>query len=151
MTVFDAGSGLRQHPRSNRRTNSELVSHLQWAWVDSWAGRRLKLGQAPMAETQAGSKRARGRSKSKFLAAHLSVLRCCFSSQRMPGSSCSAALSRRSSRRPLLRYGSAIPLRSEAALELDVVGREPQRPYRRQTSSMQRQAQVTGVRGVCVR
>ena len=32
-----------------------------------------------------------------------------------------------------------------------VVGREPQRSYRRQTSSTQRQAQVTGVRGVCVR
>ena len=29
-------------------------------------------------------------------------------------------------------------------LELDVVGREPQRSYRQQTSSMQRQAQVTG-------
>jgi len=60
-------------------------------------------------------------------------------------------LSRRSSRRPLLRYGPAILLRGETVLELDVVGREPQRSYTRQTSSMQRQAQVTGVRGVCVR
>jgi len=37
-----------------------------------------------------------------------------------------AALSRRSSCRPLLRYGPAISLREEAGLELDVAGREPQ-------------------------
>ena len=29
MTVFEAGSGLRQHPRSRQRTNNEMVSFLQ--------------------------------------------------------------------------------------------------------------------------
>ena len=76
------------------------------------------------------------------------VLRCCSVSANA-GKLLFRCLSRRPSRRPLLRYGPAIPLRRAAVLELDVVGREPQRSYRRQTSSMQRQAQVTGVRGVC--
>ena len=29
MTVCEAGSGLRQHPRSRQRTNNEMVSFLQ--------------------------------------------------------------------------------------------------------------------------
>ena len=121
----------------------------------------VRSGTPPMAETQAASehrstgnsKRSRGRSKSGFGCQVLFSGAISVQSQRMPESSgLFRCLSKHSSRRPLLRYGLAISLREEAVLELDVVGREPQRSYRRQTSSTQRQAQITGVRGrVCVR
>ena len=95
--------GLRRHPRPSRRTNNEMVSHSQPGWVVCWAGRPRKLQKdrhaAPIREDGLegidGNSKTSSRTKqvSKFsLAAHLSVLRCCsVQSQRMPGSSCSAA------------------------------------------------------------
>ena len=162
-TVFEAGPGLEAasstQPADKQRDGITFAAGL--GRLLGWEASEVTEGQARGTHQR---RRPRGHrrqqqneladeasSRTKFGCPPFSspVLFCSVSAN--AGKLLFRCLSRRSSRRPLLRYGAAIPLRRAAVLELDVVGREPQRPYRRQTSSMQRQAQVTGVRGVCVR
>ena len=156
MTVSEAGSAIEA-------ASVEAVGGQQRAWyhfrsgLGSTAGGRGVLSPARHA-TKAPSGRAAEAKPTPKLSGTRLMGQLLFRSPVLFSSVSANAgkllfrcLSRRSSRRPLLRHGPAIPLRREAVLELDVVGRKPQRSYRRRTSSMQRQAQVTGVRGVCVR
>ena len=135
--------------RACRRTTTSLISLL------GWPGSEVRSGTQPMAPYKASRRsqllQAFGRPADETQINYFLVLRCCsVQSQRMPEAPVPLPVKTLIAPPPL-RYGPAIPLRREAVLELDVVGREPQRSYRRQTSSTQRQAQVTGVRGVCVR
>ena len=98
-TVLRLAQGLRRHPRPSRRTNNEMVSHSQWGWVVCWAGRPRKLPKdrhaAPIRED--GLEVIDGNSKTSSRTKQVKVWLPTFQfsgavqSQRMPGSSCSAA------------------------------------------------------------
>ena len=157
-TVFEAGPGLEAasstQPADKQRAGITFAVGL--GRLLGWEASEVTEGQARGTHQRRRPRGHRRQQQNELadeasFAAHLSVLLLFCSVSAKAGKLLFRCLPRRSSRRPLLRYGPAIPLRRAAVLELDVVGREPQRSYRRQTSSMQRQAQVTGVRGVCVR